>query len=145
MLTTVAKLSAPVACALIIMASPEARAQTHTLEGKVMFVGTMDEYVAGPEDYQAVIRVLVHGKCTPDVPPLGGQQVFDYWVHIRSGKMQPPWSHNGPNLINAYNTFLTALTTKKNIRIDGLTICGSLPGGVLDKQNLYGLYVGIAQ
>jgi hypothetical protein len=142
MSTTVARLSTLAACALTIFVSTEVRAST--IEGKVLFVGTMSEYHPSGNDYQATIRVKLRGKCTPAGANPADQ--WDFWVHIRSGQMVEPYSHNGPNLINAYNTLLTALTTQKAIRIDGLGNCANVPpGGLIDNQNLWDLYVGITR
>jgi hypothetical protein len=148
MLTLLSRLSALAVCTVIMFASTDARAD-YTIEGKVLFVGTISEFHQGESEYQARLRVKLRGKCSPlSGSPSGvAADSWDFWVHIRSGQIVPPWSHNGPNFINAYNTLLTALTTKKTVRIDGLkTNCGVLPpGGLLDNEDLWNLSVGIAR
>jgi hypothetical protein len=131
-----------------MFASTDVKAD-YTIEGKVLFVGTIGEVRLGDggKEYHARLRVKLRGKCSPlSGSPSGVEaDAWDFWVHIRSGQMVPPWSHNDPNFINAYNTLLTALTANKKVRIDGLkTNCGVLPpGGLLDNEDLWNMSVGI--
>ena len=148
MLTSLSRLSALAAYMVVMIISTDARAD-YTIEGQVLFVGTISEVRLGDkkDQYHARLRVKLRGKCSPLSGSPSGVEAdsWDFWVHIRSGQIRSPWSHNGPNLINAYNTLLTALTANKNVRIDGLkTNCGNLePGGLLDNEDLWNMSVGI--
>jgi hypothetical protein len=142
MSTTVARLSTLAASALTILVTTGTKVQSSSIEGQVLFVGTMSEYHPSQQEYQARFRVKLRGKCTP--AGTNPADNWDFWIHIRSGQIIPPWSHNAQNLTNAYTTLLTALTTKKKVQIDGLGNCASLPpGGILENQDLWNLSVGI--
>jgi hypothetical protein len=117
-------------------------AEDHTIEGKVTFVGTMSEFHSPELGYNARFRVRVHGSCKPPTGSPIVSDVGDHWLIIRSGRMDGAYAHNSANLINAYDTLLTAFTTKKTIRIDGLSRCHSL---LADEWNLWDLQIGISQ
>jgi hypothetical protein len=116
-------------------------AEDHTIIGKVTFLGTLGEFYSAEFGYSARFRVRVHGTCKPETgAPVGLTTSADRWLIIRSGRMDGPYAHNNANLVNAYNTLLTAFTHSKTVQIDGLTRCHSLES---TEWNLWELQIAI--
>jgi hypothetical protein len=116
------------------------RADAATIDGKATFVGTMEEVPDG-DGFHAVFHVRVHGTCKPIVPVNWETKKTDYWLEVKSGRMDGKTPHNGPNLINAYSTLLTAFTSNKNVEIIGVNHC-QVDGQALS-ESLWRLRIGI--
>jgi hypothetical protein len=92
-------------------------ASAATTWGKVTFIGTISEEYS--EGYHARLRVRIHGTCDTDAT------AADRWIHIRSGRMEDIYAHNGVNMKNAYSTLMAALLADKSVQIDGLPHCST--------------------
>jgi hypothetical protein len=91
-----------------------------TIHGKVTFIGTMPED-SSDGNYNARVRVRVNGTCELDSPSTDPAR--DYWVEIKSGRMDGIYAHNSVNMKNAYSTLVSSLLSGKSVQIDGLPNC----------------------
>lgn len=106
------------AAVLVLVLGLAGNANAETVIGKVTFVGTIGEYTAENEGYQAQFRFRVgESTCGNDKQPR------ERWIVARSGRMEGAFAHNFANTRNAYSTVMAAFLASKGIQIDGVPSC----------------------
>lgn len=97
------------------------------ITGKVTYVGTRGQeqlFANGP--FHALLLVRVKGTC--DNGP-----AKDWWLLIRSGRMDAGFEHTGVSMRNAYNTSMAAQLSGKTVEIgDNIPNCATPEGTTLD-------------
>ena len=102
--------------ALILGGADSALASSTT--GKVTFLGTIqEELAAGALGLR--FRVRINGTCDTDTVPKSR------FLHVRGGRVDGLFAHNGPNARNAYSTLLAAALSGKSVQIDGIANCST--------------------
>ena len=106
-----------------------------TVEGKVSYLGTLQEYTAPNEGYHAQFRMRVSQSiCGNDKTPK------DRWILVKSGRMEGAFAHNSVNTHNAFSAVLAAFLAGKNIQIDNVPNCNS---ATAQNINLWSSPIGI--
>lgn len=102
----------------------ESNAIAASIYGTVGFVGTINQYTASNEGYQAQLRVkVVNSTCKTNTGE--NNQPTDRWIGIRSGRMDGQFAHNSVNFRNAFSLLMAAFLSGKMVQIDGPLNCNT--------------------
>jgi hypothetical protein len=106
-----------------------------TVDGKVTFVGSMEEHVTGAGELYARFQVRVSGSLCD------GGSARDRWIIFRSGRMDGAYAHNLANTRNAFTAAMGAFLSGRNLEVvnGGISCSSTSPQTV----SLWGTRVGV--